>query len=375
VSEVREAALVLPSFASGGAERVVLNLAHGLARAGVSVRLLALDGDGPLRPQVDGSVRIVDIGHLRARWAGPALLAELRRRPADVVVGSQTHVNALLALLRPLLPRATRLVLRAPALRPDGARDLGMGERLIGRLLGRADLLLASSTEMVAELRRGVVARTPIVLIANPVDVLGLRAGLGPEESSDVSGDVGDHHPLRVVTVGRLVDGKGHEDLFVAAARCGRSVRLALLGDGPLRGPLEQRAERLGIADRIRLLGRIDDPRRLARTVASADLLVHPSRREGMPNAVLEALALGTPVLATTDLTMLTELAEEVGPASLRLVPRDRLADALADATSRSEGPVPRPSLLPERFTVEAVIATLLDALDALDGLERPRGA
>ncbi len=112
-------ALILPSFGSGGAERVLLNLAKGFAAAGAEVRLVALDPDGPLRAEVAPDVEIVDLDRARVRWAAPTLVRHLRRRPATLVIGSQTHLNVLLGLLRPALPPQTHLVLREPNLLPE----------------------------------------------------------------------------------------------------------------------------------------------------------------------------------------------------------------------------------------------------------------
>lgn len=349
-----EVALILPSFGSGGAERVVLNLAGGLRRAGADVRLIVLDPSGPLRTGVPEGVGVVGLDAPRARWAGPRLLAELRRHPVDLLIGSQTHLNLLLALLRPFLPRRTRLVLREPNLRPAADRD-PRRERRVGRLLGRADLVVASSEPMAAHLRDGVGDRAPVHVLPNPVDVDRLR---GDARRGTPIGD-----PGGPVSVGRLTEQKAHADLLEALARTPDGPTLTVLGEGPLRPMLEERIRTLGLGGRVTLVGRIDDPEALAATVAAAGLLVHPANYDGMPNAVLEALALGTPVLATTDLAVLADLAAEVGPAGLRLVDRADLADALASATPAA-GPTPRPSLLPDRFTVDAVVAALLDALE-----------
>lgn len=358
-----EAALVLPSYGAGGAERVVLNLAGGLVARGWAVRLLVLDPRGPLRTAVPDGVRPVLLGARRARWETVRLVRELRSRPADLVFGSQTHINVLLSLLRPSLPDRTRLVLREPNLRPVDERD-PRRERRVGRLLGRADLVLASSEAMRTHLRTTVGERAPIRVLANPVDVPHLRTLAARGTPVGVPGGL--------VSVGRLNGQKAQADLIDALASSGRDAPpLTILGDGPLRAELEERVRRTGLTDRVHLTGRIDDPATLAATVAAADLLVHPARFDGMPNAVLEALALGTPVLATTDLAVLAELAEEVGPRALRRVPRDELGPALTTG-GPSGGPVPRPSLLPERFHVDAVVVALLDALD---GLGRARGA
>jgi len=355
-----EVALVLPSFDSGGAERVILNLSRGFAATGRTVRLVALSARGPLRAHVAEDVEVVDLGVPRARSAGPALVAHLRRRPADLVLGSQTHVNALLGLIRPLLPRRTQLVLREPTFHPNGGEG-GVAERLLGRLLGRADLVVASSFAMQEHLVASVRGRARTLLLPNPVDVTGIRSSVAlPSQPVAPAGELG----TRLVAVGRLIESKALDELLRALVRTDPLVTLRVIGDGPQRGALEELVAELGIASRVQLLGRIDDPASLATEIAAADLLVHPSRYEGMPNAVLESLALGTPVLATTDLTVLEELAGEVGTAALRLVPRAELPAALAQARTRPGGGSLRPSLLPDRFDVPSVVQTLLAALE-----------
>ena len=103
------------------------------------------------------------------------------------------------------------------------------------------------------------------------------------------------------MTVGRLDAQKGLPDLLSAAeqvASARADWRLAIIGDGPQRDwLLEQIAERPHLVDRVRWLGRRDDVPGLLR---SADLLVHPAHWEGMPNAVLEAMAASLPVVATS---------------------------------------------------------------------------
>lgn len=354
---VRTAALVLASFGSGGAERVVLNLARGLQDAGARVRLLVVDARGPLRTAVPDGVDVVDLAAGRVRRAGRRLVGELRARPADLVIASQTHVNVLLGLLRPALPAGSRLVVREPNLRPE-ADPSRPADRAVGWALGRADLVVASSEPMQDHLSAVVAGRAPVVVLPNPVDVAGLRAAARAGEPLAPA--------ARLVSVGRLAPQKAHVDLLAAVASAPGAPSLTVLGDGPLRDTLEAQVERAGLGGSVRLAGRVDDHATLTATVAAADLMVHPATFDGMPNAVLEALAVGTPVLATTDLTVLADLAAEVGPDALRLVPRGRLTDALttAAATEPDPAPRPRPSLLPDRFAVDAVVTALLDTLD-----------
>ena len=358
----RTVAVVLASFASGGAERVMLNLAAGMVARGVRLRMLVLDRHGPLADEVDPRVEVVDLGRRRVRTAGPRLLRELRRQDVDAVLASQTHVNALVGLLRPLLRRGTRVVLREPLLEPDAGSAV---DRAIDRLLGRTDVLVASSAAMAADLSRRVGRRCPVTVVANPVAVDALRASVGPTKRAEDVHEDGSAAgtAIHAVTVARLVPQKGHADLLDAlAGPVARHVQLDVVGDGPLRADLTERARRLGVADRVTFVGHVDDRAVLADRVARADVLVQPAHVEGMPNSVLEALALGTPVLATDELPMLVELAEETGPDAVRLVARHDLAAALA-ASTRRRGPLPAPSLLPDRFDRDRVVDRVLALL------------
>ncbi len=107
---------------------------------------------------------------------------------------------------------------------------------------------------------------------------------------------------LLMVTAGRLIDVKGQAFLVEALSRlpaevAGRRLRLLVLGDGPLRGPLEDQARQQGVADRITWLGWQQDP---APWFHLADLVVFPSRdAETLGNVILEAWAYGKPLLAT----------------------------------------------------------------------------
>ena len=93
-------------------------------------------------------------------------------------------------------------------------------------------------------------------------------------------------------------------------------IDLAIAGDGPERPRIEALARQLGLANRVRLLGRVPQES-LPEIYGGADLLVHPSLREGWPNVLLESMACGTPVLATN----FDSVGEIVGaPESGRIV-------------------------------------------------------
>jgi glycosyltransferase involved in cell wall biosynthesis len=100
-----------------------------------------------------------------------------------------------------------------------------------------------------------------------------------------------------IVAVGSLIKLKGHAQLIEALSTMPhQDISLAIVGDGPERASLQALAERLDCSARVHLLGRQEDG---WRWTAVADLLVHPSHHEGLPIALVEAVVLGTPFLAT----------------------------------------------------------------------------
>ncbi|MBU1745330.1 MAG: glycosyltransferase, partial [Proteobacteria bacterium] len=102
-----------------------------------------------------------------------------------------------------------------------------------------------------------------------------------------------------VGTVGRLTAVKGQEVLIRAASeliRRGEKIFLVLLGDGELRRDLEELSLRLGIAEYVRFLGWRPD---VARVMAACDIFCLPSRNEGMGKVLVEAMAMGKPIIAS----------------------------------------------------------------------------
>jgi teichuronic acid biosynthesis glycosyltransferase TuaC len=100
-----------------------------------------------------------------------------------------------------------------------------------------------------------------------------------------------------LLSVGHLIRRKGHELVIEALARL-PEARLLIAGEGPERHALERHARRLGVAGRVRFLGRVAHEA-LAELYSAADVLVLASSREGWANVLLEAMACGTPVVAS----------------------------------------------------------------------------
>ncbi len=169
-------------------------------------------------------------------------------------------------------------------------------ERLAARITDRIVVLTELGTE--EHLARGIGRPKQFVVIPSGVDLEALRRKAPPYETA--RGRLGvDAETCLIVGVGRLVPVKGFQSLVKALSlilSVVPSARLLLVGDGPLHADLVAEAQALGVGNRLEMAGAQLDP---APFLAAADLVVVPSLNEGMGRALVEAMALGLPVVAT----------------------------------------------------------------------------
>ncbi|MDB2265758.1 glycosyltransferase family 4 protein [Halorubrum ezzemoulense] len=197
---------------------------------------------------------------------------------------------------------------------------------------GYTDRIIANADIITDDyLARGIGQREQYTTVYSGID---LDAFTDAEPTNDLPGE----RP-RVVMVGRLADGKGHEVLLDAVELLGEfEGSVCLVGDGPLYDSLIAEVEDRGLSDQVSLTGFRDD---IPRVLAASDVLVLPSFREGTPRVIAEAMASGLPVIAT-DIAGIPEqvAAGESGYLIPTGDPRalaDRLETLLADAELRKQ--------------------------------------
>jgi len=352
-------ALFLPNLGGGGAERVMLNLARGLLDAGYAVDVTLAAAEGSYLERVPGGAEVVDLHAARTLAALPALTRYLRRRRPDAVVSALSHANVVAVWAARLAGFEGRVLVAehshpglAPARRGDGLR----------RALQRRAYLRAGGVVAVSKgvkdawVERLGLPEGAVEVIYNPVVTPETRRAMAQPPAHPFFGS-----PPVVVGVGRLSREKNFANLLRAFARLRVSTgaRLIVLGEGPERPALERLAAELGVADAVSLPGFQDNPHAF---LARADLFVLSSDHEGLPTALIEALAAGTPVVSTDCPVGPREIL--AGGARGALVPpgdSGALADAMREALSHGRPPVD-PAWL-EPFTLERATARYVHAM------------
>jgi glycosyltransferase involved in cell wall biosynthesis len=289
------ALFAIPTLHLGGAQRVFLNVLNGLVGRGVQLHLAAVQADGPFRSQLSPEINVHALSGGRVIAALPQLHSLIRRLRPDAVVTTAFRMNLGVTLMRATLPRRTRFLIREVNLFhsqvPAGWRGAVL-TALAALAFRRADVLVCQSEFMAADLQRSLgLPAEQMRTILNPVgfDELSRQAtGLSP-----FSAEFGPH----VLAVGRLSREKGFDRLlsaFPALRKRRPEAQLWIVGDGPERTSLFNQAVELQIADGVHFMGAQENPYRWMR---HADLMVVPSRHEGTPNTLLEAIACECPLV------------------------------------------------------------------------------
>lgn len=327
-------ALFLPSLEGGGAERMILTLAGGFADRGLTVDLVVARVEERYLSRIPDAVRLVELGGKGVLASLPDLVRYLRAQAPAVLLSAMDHANLVALWARWLARAPTRVYVSVHAIISLETRNSPRwADRLIPFLIRRfypwADGVIAISRGVAEDFAATVAPRNiPVRIIYNPV--------VTPQISEKAREPL-DHpwftpgEPPVVLGVGRLHKSKDFATLIraFAQARRMRPARLIILGGGEEMPNLDRMVDRLDLRDAVSLPGFVDNPYVY---MARAALLVLSSEWEAFGNVLVEAMALGTPVVAT-DCHGPKEILKD--GALGRLVPRgdaEAMAEAIGDA-------------------------------------------
>jgi glycosyltransferase involved in cell wall biosynthesis len=344
--------------AVGGAEEFFVRLAAGFERIGVEQTIVTRPNDTRGPRLTEAGIQPVELpfGGMFDWRTVPALAAEIDRVQPDIILSWMNRASAMTG-------KAVRKALTKPGAKP------GTKPVVIGRLGGYYDLkyysgcdhLIGNTPDIVRYLVEGGWPEAQAHFVPNFVSAVPGTAL--PRSEFEVPDDV----PL-LLAAGRLHRNKAFDILLQAVKRT-PDAYLLLAGDGGDARDLESLAHKLGVAGRVRFLGWRTD---MANLMATADMLVCPSRIEPLGNVIIEAWARNIPVVA----------AAALGPAWLiedgadgLLAPVDD-PELLSDAISRlftEPGLAPRMVAAGRQkfeadFTESAVVAKFIDLFERVRG-------
>ena len=346
---------VLDSLGGGGAERVMIILAGGLADRGHDMTITTIDAAIPDFYAIDPRVKRVRVPLAPGvcRWFDiarqirrvRALQSCVREQKPDLIISfvDTTNILALLAF-----PSGTPPVISCEHINPV-YHPIGAHWRILRRLLYPRAARVVMLTEDTLAWARSLTPAWNVVAIANPVSA---PVFSGNPARPDYFGK-----QKNILAMGRLAPQKGFDILMAAFAGIAKTFpewRLTILGEGAERGRLEALRNTLGLTDRVSLPGTC---RAAYDVLKHADLFVMSSRYEGFPMALAEALACGVPAVSF-DCPSGPRFIIRHGVDGLLVPPENerKLSEALAELMADGEkrkGLADRAPEVIRRFSVE----------------------
>lgn len=335
----------------------MVNLANGFVKSGFEVDLLLVRREGIYLSQLDAAVQVIDLQANKLLFSLPKLIAYLKQVKPDNLITALEDTNIVAIFARLMAQVPTRLIVTVHNnLSQEMLNGEGLKRRLVPTVLKWiypfADQVVAVSQGVAEDLKRLGVQPDKIRVIYNPI--------LTPD-FSHLATAVPQHQWLLqpdepvVLGVGRLELQKDFETLIraFALAKKKQPMRLMILGEGSQKASLEALCQQLEVTDSTVFVGFVSNP--LA-CMSRAALCVLSSAWEGFGNVLVEAMGVGTPVVATDCPSGPAEILEQ-GKYG-QLVPVGDV-ERLADAMLMTLGDPLDAAVLQRRaadFSVEAVL-------------------
>jgi glycosyltransferase involved in cell wall biosynthesis len=294
-------AIFLPSLIGGGAERVMLNLATGMAQLEIKIDLVLAKAEGQYLEQVPKTINLIDLGAQRTLNSLPKLVSYLKRVKPSTLISAIEHTNIIAIWAKKIAGVSTKVVITEH--NPPSKLKYTGGEtakkltalRLAMRLsYPLADHVVAVSQGVADDLQH-LVSASKIQVIHNPV----VRQEMFRQAQEPFQHPwFHPEEPPVIMAAGRLETLKDFATLIRAFAllRQTHRARLMILGEGTQRSTLEALVDSLNLSADVSMPGFNSNPYPY---IKHARLFVLSSITEGLPTVLIEAIALGTPVIAT----------------------------------------------------------------------------
>ena len=315
---------VINGLGLGGAEKVVCDLADQMILRNYKVKIVYLTGNVLVKP-ISSKIEIIP---LYVSSIGDCIKASIKYKKVvrdfvpDVIHSHMFHSN-IFARLNHLSCRHIQLICTA--------HNSNEG--------GKARMLAYKLTNFLSHLNTNVSQEASAALISkgafNQNNLITIYNGIGLSKFNFLNKDICSNDELNFLSIGRFNQQKDYPNLFKAISILkiilNRKLKFYIVGDGELRPQLEQLIIELEISDCVILLGKRSD---ISSLLNKADYFILPSKHEGLPTVVIEAMACGTFVISTD----CGGSAEIMGDTGILVPPENSkaLAQALKEAVNKS---------------------------------------
>lgn len=301
---MKKIALYIPSMSGGGAERIMLTLANGLADKGLAIDLVLNKAQGPYIEDISPKVNIVELKTSRAITSIIPLAQYIKKHKPDTILSAMNYINIITVLSKALSRTNTKVVIsehdNLSASMKSHNRPIFnfIFKKLMFLSYRKADTIIAVSNGVAEDLAHKLnISRSNIITIYNPIITQDLLKKIENPQNIQHPWLIDKTTPL-IIAVGRLTKQKGFDTLIQCFPKVLSRVdcRLIILGEGALELELRNIIEKLNLEKRIDLVGFVNDP---FSWMQKSDLFVLSSRHEGFGNVIVEAMACGTPIVST----------------------------------------------------------------------------
>jgi len=280
--------LVISSLGPGGSERVFWLLSQGIDKKRYDVSLVIIDSSKKFLSREIADVNIIDLNTTRASRSFIKLYKLIKREKPYAVFCTSTHINLLVACVAVFVPipkviaRESNIYSEMSEFSTRRGRMFGYGVNLLYKWF---NVIVCQSEEMEESfLKKFEIKQKRLVVIPNPV--------LSPKNYNTILASTGVE---RLLTVARLSPEKSHSRLLQIFSMLPEKYQLTIAGDGECRDDIIAQVKKLNLEHRVSLIGLISNVNEI---ISKHDLFLLTSFTEGFPNAALESLAMGVPVIS-----------------------------------------------------------------------------
>ncbi|WP_158161600.1 glycosyltransferase [Grimontia hollisae] len=300
--------IVFPSFNTGGAEKVNIDIVRGLYDLGHNVSLFTLSDSGPLKEFIPSDIKIESSTSKRAIFSLFTLSKVIKNGNFDIVFCSLGYMSVLTSLSKFISGSSSKIIFReasTPSVSNKRMSKLGgvILKFLVSKAYSYADLVIAPCQFVKSDIHDFYGSSINVKVMYNPLDLDNIyKQSLEPCNYFD---DI--EEEFIFAALGRLHEVKDYPTMLTAFSKIDsiKRCRLFIIGDGPEFDNLSNLCRKLGIKDKVDFIGHCANP---FKYLKHSNVFLHTSILEGLPNAIIQASILDNFILATRSKGGVSEL-------------------------------------------------------------------